>query len=113
MSPTATQPFNTRSFVSLVLAASGLGLLPTGLADHITQSNGASAVHQGWVLAHVALGALFIVFVVWHVALNRRALLKRIKGTARFIPISREAAWAAALVTVPLLFLVGHALAGG
>ena len=51
------------------------------------------------VVVHVLLGSLFVVFCTWHAVLNRRALLKYLRGKAvRPALPSREALAALALV---------------
>ena len=108
------KPFNTRAFVALAAAFAGLGLPATGVANHIQQMDPMTLQHHVWMSAHNILGVLFVVFAVWHVILNRRALFNYSSGLAERLPkMSREATCAAALVVVVLLVVVGHALHGG
>ena len=101
---------NTRSFVGLVIAFSGLGLPLTGVANHFYGFSWTMERHA-WMSAHNALGVLFVVFAIWHIVLNRRALWNHVRGTVAWIPgVSRELALASALVAVMLLLSVGHAL---
>jgi hypothetical protein len=53
---------------------------------------------------------LFLIFGIWHVVLNRRALWNHIKGVSARVPaMSREALLAGAVVGLALLLFVGHA----
>jgi hypothetical protein len=104
-----TSNFNQRAFVSLVVAVAGLGLPLTGLFNHLLGTEGISPRRHFWMAAHNGLGILFTTFVVWHLVLNRRALLAHIRGVGgRWRSVSREILWAAALVAAVLLGAVGH-----
>jgi len=92
-------------------AISGLGLPPTGIAVHVFRHGPLTAQGHAWIAAHIVLGSIFTVFAVWHVVLNRRALLNHLQGQAAGRPgISREVALAAALVCFALVLTVGLAL---
>lgn len=103
--------WNQRAFVAAGALLSGLALPASGIADHAAGGPAESAV--GWSIVHVALGALFAVFCVWHVVLNRVALLRylRARMPARVLP-TREVLAALALVGVVLALTVTHALVG-
>jgi hypothetical protein len=114
MEPQRKQPFSKRAFVALAAAFAGLGLPVTGVANHIHQMDQMTVQRHAWMSAHNILGFLFVVFSVWHVILNRRALWKYAGGLAERLPkVSREAVWAAVLVAVVLVVVVGHALHAG
>ena len=104
MNTTCRPRWDQRRFISLGALFSGLALPVTGLGNHLARHS--SGPHAGieWVIAHVTLGSLFIVFATWHAVLNRRVLLKylRSKQTRPKLP-SRE--------TLAALTLVGGALA--
>lgn len=101
--------FNTRAFVALVMAVSGLGLPITGVVNHIYGFSELTVARHAWMSAHNILGTLFVAFSIWHVALNGRALLGYLKGAISRAPsFRREAALACIIVAVALLF-VGHA----
>lgn len=101
--------FNIRAFVALSAAATGLCLLPTGLATHVLHSEMRSPEGQVWVAAHVLLGLAFVVFALWHVLLNRRVLANHFRGsTERFSLPSREAVCAIALVVLAMALAMGH-----
>ena len=105
------KPFNQRAFVSLVAAVSGLGLPLTGLFTHLTGTEFLTPRRHFWMAGHTSLGIVFTAFVVWHVVLNRRALLAHVRGvTGRWHAVSREILWATALVAATLLGAVGHTL---
>jgi hypothetical protein len=102
--------FNTRAFVALMIAFSCLGLPITGVANHVYGFSALTVARHAWMSAHNILGLLFIIFSIWHIVLNRRALLNYIRGVAARIPfLSREAALAGAVVTLALFIFLGHA----
>jgi hypothetical protein len=114
MPSTTPRPrWDKRRFVSLGVLFSALALPVTGLGDHLARhSANSSGPRAGivWVLAHVAIGTLFVVFCTWHVSINRRALLKHLRGTVRRRALpSREALAALALVGGVLALTVTHA----
>jgi hypothetical protein len=108
------KPFNTRAFVALAAAVSGLGLPLTGYANHLFQFSPLSVQRHAWMAAHNLLAGLFLVFVIWHVLLNRRALLRHAEGLAGSIALpSREAVLAGLLVASVLVLFVRHAFVAG
>jgi len=108
------KPFNTRAFTVLVAALAGLGLPITGLANHLHQMDAMTFQRHTWMSVHNILGTVFLVFGLWHVILNRRPLVRYVSGLAgRFPGMSREALWAAVLIAVVLVAVVGHALHAG
>ena len=72
--------FDTRGFVALIIALCGLGLPITGVANHLHGFNPLSVARHAWMSAHNCLGLLFILFAIWHLVLNRRALWKVLQG---------------------------------
>lgn len=108
------RPFKHRAFVAMVMVFSGLALPMTGIANHFYGFAPLSVERHAWMSAHNALGIVFIVFSIWHIQLNRRALWNHVKNTAAHIPaMSREATLAGTVVTVVLLLFVGHAFHAG
>lgn len=111
---TPDRAFRQRAFVALVLVLSGLALPVTGIANHFYGFAPASVERHAWMSAHNALGLLFVVFSIWHVVLNRRALWNHVRTTAVRIPaMGGEAMLAVALVVITLLLFVGHAFHAG
>jgi hypothetical protein len=109
-----TRRVSARAFVALMIGLSGLGLPVTGVAIHIYEESRLSVEHHAWMSAHNLLGALCTVFSIWHVVLNRRALLTHVKSVAGRLPaVSREAILAVTVVALALMLLVGHAFLGG
>ena len=101
--------FNSRAFAALGLVFSGLGLPITGIANHAHQLDSMNITRHAWMAAHNSLGLLFVVFSVWHLVLNRRALFSHVRGLSVKIPrISREMIAAAAVVALVLFLFVGH-----
>ena len=74
--------WNQRAFVVTGALLSGLALPVSGLADHAAGGPGGSSA-AGWSIVHTSLGVLFVSFCVWHAALNRRALLRYLRGRTR------------------------------
>ncbi|MEW6442215.1 MAG: DUF4405 domain-containing protein [bacterium] len=106
--------FNVRAFVALMMTFTGVGLPPTGLANHFHEFTALSVARHAWMSAHNVLGLLFTVFTVWHVILNRRGLWKHLNGPSGHTPEARrEALIAGAVVAVVLLIFVGHAFHAG
>ena len=103
--------WNQRRFVSLGVLFSGLCLPVTGLSDHLARhSSPGPQASMAWVAAHVAMGSLFVVLVVWHVVLNRRALAKYVRGTRDNTALpSLETIAALGLVVGTLALTLGHA----
>jgi len=105
---------NGRALVALVIGLSGLGLPVTGLVNHFYGFSPPSLERHAWMSAHNALGVLFVVFSIFHIVLNRRALLNHIKNKASQLPaVSRELVLAGTVVAATLLLLVGHAFHAG
>ena len=110
----STKKLNPRAFAALMIGLSGLGLPVTGLVTHVYAFSPLSVARHAWMSAHNALGVLFVAFSIWHIVLNRRALLNHVRSAASQIPaIRRELVVAAAVVTLTLLLSVGHALHAG
>lgn len=106
--------FNRRAFVSLLAAISGLGLPVTGYMCHLSAMEPMTAQRHVWMSAHNSLGLVFMVAAIWHVILNRQALMRHLRAAAAGITgVSREAVWALALVALVLFIAVGHALHAG
>jgi hypothetical protein len=103
--------FNKRAFVALTAASAGLGLPITGLANHLFQRGPMGFHRHAWMSAHTSLGVLFLVFVIWHIMLNRSALCNYVRGACSGQPgRSREVFWAVGFVAAVLGIGVGHAL---
>ena len=105
-----TNRFNSRTFVVIAMLLSGLGLPITGVANHVLQLESMTVARHAWMAAHNGLGLLFVIFCIWHVVLNRKAVFRHMAGlTARIPAASREMIAAAAIVALALSILVGHA----
>ncbi len=104
------KPFNHRAFVSMMIAIAGIGLPITGIANHLLQFEPLTIRRHAWMAAHNSLGFLFVVCALWHVVLNRRALLNHARGlAARAVALSREAVCAVALIALTTAVAAGHA----
>lgn len=112
MSPAREPKWNQRRFISLGALFSGLALPITGIGDHIARHEPDSSAPQAstaWVVAHVAIGALFVVFATWHAVLNRRSVLKYLRSRVRRPALpSIEALAALGLVGAALALAVGQ-----
>jgi hypothetical protein len=105
---------NPRALTAMMMVFSGLGLPVTGVVNHAYGFVPLSVARHAWMSAHNALGVLFAVFSIWHIALNRRAVWNHLRRTASGIPaVSREAMLAAGVVAITLLVFVGHAFHAG
>jgi hypothetical protein len=106
--------FNTRAFVTLMICFSGLGLPITGYANHLYGFSQLTMARHAWMSAHNVLGIFFTIFVVWHVVLNRRALLAYLKNFAASTPfLSRESLLAIVILAMALFLFIGHAFHAG
>ncbi len=103
--------FNYRAFVSLTIALAGAALPVTGIANHVFQNAPMNAARHAWMSAHNSLGAAFVVFVTWHLILNRRPLAAHLRGLAGRVPHGgREAIYALAVVGMTTGIVILHAL---
>jgi len=79
--------FNKRAFTAIMAGLTALTLPFTGLILHGYSEGAISGDRHFWLMAHVVLGFLFVVFAAWHAIINRRALLNYIKpGVAGALP---------------------------
>ena len=102
--------FSTRAFVAIVGAISGIGLLLSGLANHFLQNASMGFHRHDWMAAHWYLGILFLMGTLWHAMLNRKVLLKYIRGTSLSLnAFGREFILAGTLVGGSFLLAATHA----
>lgn len=113
MTTPSRRGWDQRRFVSLGVLFCGLVLPFTGLGNHLARHPSGPHANAVWVGAHVAMGSLFVVLATWHVVLNRRALLKYVRGK-QVTPalLSREALASMALVAGVLVLALTPAMAG-
>ncbi len=98
--------FNYRAFVALIVAITGVAVPLTAVLGHGHHSESSQALMG----LHGALGLVFVIFSIWHVVLNRRALLNYTRSlTGRVPAVSREALAAVAVVVGSLSLWLGHA----
>lgn len=110
MNNTPARTWNTRAFVALAMAFSGLGLPVTGYANHLYQFAPMSVSRHAWMTAHNILALQFAVFAIWHAILNRHALAHHLSGwAARARTIHREAVLAGLTVGLLSALFVSHA----
>ena len=106
-----TPRWNQRAFVALAAALSGLALPATGLADHVARDSQQSGDPvRAWAIGHTALGVTFIVFSVWHILLNRRALVRYLRRRLSGRVPSLEFAAALTLVGILVVLAVAHGM---
>lgn len=106
--------FKHRAFVAMVMVFSGLALPVTGIVNHFYGFAPLSVERHAWMSAHNAMGLVFVVFSIWHVVLNRRALWSHVRNTVAHVPtVSREAILAISVVAGMLALFVGHAFHAG
>ena len=78
--------FNKRAFTAIMSGLTALTLPITGLILHGYSEGAISGDKHSWLMAHVVLGFLFVVFAAWHAIINRRPLLNYIRGVSRSLP---------------------------
>lgn len=88
-----------------MITLSALGLLITGVANHIYGLSSMTPARHTWMAAHNVLGLLFVIFSVWHVVLNRRMLWNHLRNTSI---VGREMLLVGIIVMLAALF-VSHA----
>lgn len=111
MEERAKKTLNKRALAAMVALISGVGLPFTGLGNHLLHSSSLHGPRHFWIVTHEVLGIIFMVSAIWHIILNRKALVNHIRGSAELVAgVSREACWAAALVVIMLFVSVGHIL---
>jgi len=109
-----SRPFDSRAFAAIMITLSGIGLPLTGYICHLYGFSPMSMMRHAWMSGHNALGFLFAVFALWHVVLNRKALLSHIRNGVLKIPrLRREFLLACLAVALTLLVTVGHAFHAG
>lgn len=114
MATDSKRQFNRRAFVSLIAAISGLGLPITGLMNHLYGFESLTVRRHFWMSAHNSLAIIFTISAIWHVILNRQALVHHIRAASKAIPgISREFIWALGVVSLIFAIVVGHAFHAG
>jgi hypothetical protein len=95
------KPFNCRAFAAMMAWLTGLGLPVSGLILHAHSDGRIVTGRHTWSTMHVILGVLFVVFVTWHIILNRRCLIAYIRSNnAGSLLLSRETRWAVAIAAV-------------
>ena len=100
--------FNRRAFITLMVTISSLVLPVTGFIMHFSKEAGITAEIHGLFMLHFLFGAIFIVFAIWHIYLNRRAFFKTFKSNISPLLLSREAGWAFTISLILILLLVFH-----
>lgn len=101
--------WNQRAFVAMAAALSAIALPVTGIADSIARKSDPSS--PAWAVGHALLGAAFVIFCTWHTVLNRKALLRYVRGLRGHTP-SRELATALVLVGSLVALTLAHGAAG-
>jgi hypothetical protein len=101
--------FNKRAFISSIMFISGAGLPLSGYMNHILGLSGMNLSRHVWMSVHNVLGVLFVVFVLWHMALNWKVMKLYFRKAAGLI-ISRETLYAFSLVLICLGMFVLHAI---
>jgi hypothetical protein len=100
---------NVRAFVALMIGFCGVGLPVTGVVNHLNEFSLFSVARHAWHSSHNVLGAIFVVFSIWHIVLNRRPLWNYIRSKASFVPsVSREFVLASIIFASLLVVFVGH-----
>ncbi len=100
-----------RALTALISLISGAGLPFTGVAVHMLKSDPTHGALHSCTVAHEILGVMFTVSTIWHVILNRKALVNHIRRSpGQVVRISREAVWAVVLVGALLLIGLSHTL---
>jgi hypothetical protein len=106
--------FRTRSFISLLVMFSALGLALTGIALELHESAALKAMRHTIEASHSVFALVFIITGIWHTVFNRRAIATAFRpGAARLMLLSREAALAVGVVLALIVIFVSHTLVSG
>lgn len=100
--------FNYRSFCSIGMFVSGVSLPFSGLMNHNLQLEELSPVREFWMSIHNSAGVLFFILAIFHVILNKKALIKHLRK-AKGAMISKEAVMAIIFITLIVLSFSSHA----
>lgn len=98
------RPFNTRSFVAVAMVTAGLALPFSGLMNHFLQFVVTPARHT-WMTIHNSSSIMFLIFAIWHTALNWKPLLNHLRRARKQILIPRREAMLGFLLVVLLVGL--------
>ena len=96
--------FNKRTFISIAMLVSGLGLPLSGIMNHVYQYEPLTQSRHFWMSIHNMSGLLFTIFCVLHIILNWRSMLNHLNKVRGYF-ITKEAIFAIGLVML-LVFLV-------
>ena len=106
--PTAQKRFNYRSFIATGLSLTACILPVSGIMNHQLQFSPMTSDRHFWMSVHNMTGIIFVIFLLVHMVLNRRALWMYI-STKRDNFINKELFAATALVAVPVILFALHA----
>lgn len=104
----AKDKFNKRSFISIGMFLSAIGLPFSGIMNHLTGFDPLTVERHVWMSVHNMLGLFFVIFSVWHIILNWKPLKNHIKKAAGFL-ISKEAVYAFTLIAFFMMLIILHA----
>ena len=99
--------FNKRAFISTAMFLSGLCLPFSGIRNHNLQFE-FSVERHFWMSVHNMAAILFVIFAIFHILYNWKALMNYIKKTKEMF-VSKEAVTAIALVIVIVGLFASHA----
>ena len=103
------EKFRIRLFVTEMIAFCALGLLVTGVFNHIHGFSPLTTARHAWMAAHNVLGLLFVFFSIWHVALNRRMFWNHIKKALRGGSIACRETLLVGVILLLAMLSVSHA----
>lgn len=104
--------FNKRTFFSIGMLVSGIGLPISGLFNHYLAFGPLSVERHFWMSVHNISGILFTIFTISHIIMNRRAIVKHIHSL-KGVLINKEALAAVAVVFFITVLFASHAFLAG
>ena len=107
-SPSAQMRFNYRSFVAAGLTLAVCILPVSGIMNHQLQLFPMTSERHFWMAVHNMTGVVFVIFLLAHIGLNRRALWMYISAK-RGAFLNKELLAALVLVAVPVVLFALHA----
>ena len=88
MEKRSRKKINKRALAALVALISGIGLPFTGLVSHLA-GHQLQSTRPFWMAAHIILGTIFTICVIWHIGFNSKGMANHIRGL-----VGRPRLWA-------------------
>ena len=108
----SSKPFNVRACCSTGMIVSSVILIISGLMNHRLQFEVFAQPRHFWMAVHNMTGSLFVIFIIIHTILNRRALINYLSRRGANL-ISKESLTALVAVVGIVFLFASHAFLVG